>query len=85
MPCMELFEAQALDYRDSVIPRQVPARLAVEAGVSQSWWKWVGDRGEVIGDRSLRRLGAGRDRAGEAGLHRRFDRCARPRAAEGIG
>lgn len=49
MPCMELFEAQAPDYRESVIPRLVPARLAVEAGVSQSWWKWVGDRGEVIG------------------------------------
>ena len=49
MPCMELFEAQAVDYRDSVIPREVPARLAVEAGVSQSWWKWVGDRGEVLG------------------------------------
>lgn len=49
MPCMELFEAQAEDYRESVIPRSVPARLAVEAGVSQSWWKWVGDRGEVLG------------------------------------
>jgi transketolase len=49
MPCMELFEAQSLDYRDSVIPRQVPARLAVEAGVSMSWWKWVGDRGDVLG------------------------------------
>ncbi len=49
MPCMELFEAQAADYRDSVIPREVPARLAVEAGVSQSWWKWVGDRGDVLG------------------------------------
>jgi transketolase len=49
MPCVELFEAQAADYRESVIPREVPARLAVEAGVSQSWWKWVGDRGEVLG------------------------------------
>jgi transketolase len=48
MPCMELFEAQSRDYRDSVIPREVP-RLAVEAGVSMSWWKWVGDSGEVIG------------------------------------
>jgi transketolase len=49
MPCMELFEAQSPDYRNSVIPREVPARLAVEAGVSMSWWKWVGDHGEVIG------------------------------------
>jgi transketolase len=49
MPCMELFEAQSPDYRESVIPRNVPARLAVEAGVTMSWWKWVGDRGDVVG------------------------------------
>jgi transketolase len=49
MPCMELFEAQSASYRDSVIPRDVPARLAVEAGVSMSWWKWVGDHGDVLG------------------------------------
>jgi transketolase len=49
MPCMELFEAQPAAYRDGVIPREVPARLAVEAGVSMSWWKWVGDRGGVLG------------------------------------
>jgi transketolase len=49
MPCMELFEAQSPDYRESVIPRDVPARLAVEAGVSMSWWKWVGDSGDVVG------------------------------------
>jgi transketolase len=48
MPCMELFEAQSADYRDSVIPRDVP-RLAVEAGATMSWWKWVGDSGDVIG------------------------------------
>lgn len=49
MPCMELFEAQSSDYRESVIPRDVPARLAVEAGASMSWWKWVGDSGDVVG------------------------------------
>jgi transketolase len=49
MPCMELFEAQSSDYRDSVIPRGVAARLAVEAGVSMSWWKWVGSGGDVLG------------------------------------
>ncbi len=48
MPCMELFEAQPAEYRDSVIPRSA-LRMAVEAGVSMSWWKWVGDSGEVIG------------------------------------
>jgi transketolase len=55
MPCMELFEDQSPEYRQSVIPRDVPARLAVEPGVSMSWWKWVGDQGEVLG---LDRFGA---------------------------
>jgi transketolase len=49
MPCMELFEAQPSEYRDSVIPRTVAARLAIEAGASMSWWKWVGDGGDVLG------------------------------------
>jgi transketolase len=49
MPCIEIFEAQPSDYRDGVIPPGVRARLAVEAGVSLSWWKWVGDGGDVVG------------------------------------
>ncbi|HTA13280.1 MAG TPA: transketolase [Solirubrobacteraceae bacterium] len=49
MPCMELFEAQPSGYRDGVIPSEVRARLAVETGVSMSWWKWVGDHGDVLG------------------------------------
>jgi transketolase len=49
MPCMELFEAQSAEYRDSVIPPEVRPRLAVETGVSMSWWKWVGDGGDVLG------------------------------------
>jgi transketolase len=55
MPCVELFEAQSREYRESVIPREVPARLAVEPGASMSWWKWVGDHGDVLG---LDRFGA---------------------------
>jgi transketolase len=55
MPCMELFEAQSPEYRESVIPRETAARLAVEPGASMSWWKWVGDRGGVLG---LDRFGA---------------------------
>jgi len=49
MPCVELFEAQDESYRQSVLPRSVTARLAVEPGASLSWWKWVGDRGDVLG------------------------------------
>jgi transketolase len=55
MPCMELFEAQSQDYRDEVLPRDVRARLAVEPGASMSWWRWVGDGGDVVG---LDRFGA---------------------------
>ena len=49
MPCMELFEAQSPEYRDQVLPPSVGPRLAVEPGVSLSWWRWVGDRGGVLG------------------------------------
>ena len=49
MPCMELFEAQPADYREQVLPASVGPRLAVEPGVSLSWWRWVGDRGGVLG------------------------------------
>jgi len=49
MPCTELFEAQTVDYREDVLPARVHARLAVEAGASLSWWRWVGERGDVLG------------------------------------
>jgi transketolase len=55
MPCMELFEAQPQEYREQVLPRQVPARLAIEPGATMSWWKWVGSDGDVLG---LDRFGA---------------------------
>ncbi|MGH7608621.1 MAG: transketolase [Candidatus Dormibacteria bacterium] len=48
MPSMELFAAQDQAYRDQVLPPGVP-RLAVEAGVDQPWWRWVGLSGAVIG------------------------------------
>jgi len=49
MPSWELFEAQPRAYRDAVLPPSVRARLAVEAGVTQGWHRYVGDRGDVIG------------------------------------
>ena len=48
MPCVEWFESQPEDYRNSVLPPAVSARVAVEAGVAQSWHKLVGDCGEVV-------------------------------------
>jgi len=48
MPSWELFEAQPREYRDAVLPPEVGARLAVEAGVSQGWHRYVGSRGDVL-------------------------------------
>ena len=48
MPCVEWFEAQPQEYRDSVLPPDVSARVAVEAGIAQSWYKYVGDTGEIV-------------------------------------
>ena len=49
MPCVELFEAQTQEYRDTVLPPAVTARLAVEPGATVGWWKWVGTHGDVLG------------------------------------
>lgn len=49
MPCVELFDQQPAAYRESVLPRSVRARIAVEAGATSGWWKYVGLDGEVIG------------------------------------
>jgi transketolase len=49
MPSTETFDAQDPSYRESVLPRAVTRRLAVEAGATQSWWRYVGTRGRVLG------------------------------------
>lgn len=48
MPCWEFFDAQTQKYRDEVLPPKVTARLAIEAGVSLGWHKYVGDRGSTL-------------------------------------
>ena len=49
MPCTEVFDAQDAAYRESVLPKAVRARVAVEAGATLGWWKYVGSDGRVIG------------------------------------
>jgi transketolase len=49
MPSTEAFDAQDEVYRESVLPRAVRRRLAVEAGATLSWWRYVGIEGRVIG------------------------------------
>ncbi|HMA31495.1 MAG TPA: transketolase, partial [Casimicrobiaceae bacterium] len=49
MPSWELFDAQPAEYRDAVLPPPIGARLVVEAGASQGWHRYTGDRGDVLG------------------------------------
>ncbi len=55
MPCCEAFDRQDETYRRSVLPSDVPTRVAVEAGATRGWERYVGDRGAVVG---LDRFGA---------------------------
>jgi transketolase len=49
MPCMERFDRQSAEYRESVLPAACTKRVAIEAGVSGLWWKYVGTQGQIIG------------------------------------
>lgn len=54
-PCLEWFDEQDAEYRESVLPSGVSARVSVEAGIAQGWWKYVGSGGRCI---SLEHFGA---------------------------
>ncbi|MSU69800.1 MAG: transketolase [Opitutaceae bacterium] len=49
MPSMEIFDRQTAEYRDSVLPTAVRKRVAIEAGVTALWHKYVGPEGKIIG------------------------------------
>jgi transketolase len=49
MPSSDTFDAQPTPYRESVLPSGVTRRLAIEAGATQSWWRYVGSAGRVMG------------------------------------
>jgi transketolase len=49
MPCMERFERQSEDYRQSVLPASCTRRVVIEAGVSSLWSKYAGPAGKVLG------------------------------------
>jgi transketolase len=55
MPCWELFAAQPAEYRESVIPPALTARVSIEAATTMGWHRFIGDRGIAIG---LDRFGA---------------------------
>jgi len=54
MPCLEFFAKQPQSYRDGVLPPGVP-RVAIEAAAPQSWYRWVGEGGTILG---IERFGA---------------------------
>ncbi|MEQ7123525.1 transketolase [Actinopolymorpha sp. B11F2] len=58
MPCVEWFDAQDQAYRDTVIPPGVKARVCVEAGIAQPWYRFAGDAGRIV---SLEHFGASAD------------------------
>jgi len=60
MPCLEWFEAQDDAYRENVLPSGVRARVSVEAGIAQGWWKYVGSQGRCV---SLEHFGESADPA----------------------
>ena len=49
MPCFERFDREPQEYREKILPSSCTKRIAIEAGVSGLWWKYVGDNGKVIG------------------------------------
>lgn len=54
-PSWEIFEAQSEEYKESIFPKSVKARISIEAGVKQGWEKYIGDFGEAI---SIEKFGA---------------------------
>ncbi len=48
MPCLEAFEKQSAEYKESVLPKAIKARVAVEAACPYSWYKYAGDCGETV-------------------------------------
>ena len=65
-PCLDWFDEQDQTYRESVLPSNVTARVSIEAGIAQGWWKYVGTQGECV---SIEHFGAS---AGAGKLYAEF-------------
>ncbi|AGF72528.1 transketolase [Corynebacterium halotolerans] len=55
VPCLDWFAEQDAEYIESVLPKEVTARVSVEAGLALPWYRWIGDRGRAV---SLEHFGA---------------------------
>ncbi|HCI06106.1 MAG TPA: transketolase [Sulfitobacter sp.] len=49
MPCTEIFDIQSVEYRSQILPDTNARRLVIEAGIKDSWWRYVDGKGDVIG------------------------------------
>ena len=49
MPCTSAYDRQSDEYKESVLPAAITKRVAMEAGVTVGWWKYVGTNGKVVG------------------------------------
>jgi len=58
IPCLDWFQSQDSDYIESVLPAAVTARVSIEAGIAQPWWRWLGSSGRPV---SLEHYGASAD------------------------
>jgi transketolase len=61
MPSTSVFDAQDEAYREQVLPRAVERRVAIEAAATETWWRFVGTRGTVVGMHSFGASGVGKD------------------------
>lgn len=76
MPCFERFDRQSDDYRTEVLPPECTHRVAIDAGISALWWKYVGTNGRIVaidrfgisapGDAAMKELGITVDAVVEA-------------------
>ena len=79
MPSWDIFEGQPKSYRESVLPPEVTARVAVEQGSVLGWERYVGAAGRVIGMTHVRRLRAAEGIAAQVRLRAGTGRRRSPR------
>ena len=77
MPCMERFNGQSAEYRESVLPSSCRRRVAIEAGVPELWYRYVGLDGKVVGLDPFWAQRPGRQSHGETRHHRQGRRRSR--------
>jgi transketolase len=69
MPCVEWFTEQSPEYRESVLPKRLRARVAVEAGRGDAWYRWVGLDGRVVSVDEFGESGSGPEIMRLRGIH----------------